>query len=259
VITIPPAYITQRPFIPWFGNKVANNLNLDLIGYPIINHRDNQYLCCDGQHRIYGLRTFGFGPDDTIECEVYEDLTDEEMAELFLGRDQRRAVAPFYKFHIGCTAGYVRELAVRRVVEAHGLTITRARKENSIGAVSTLLGIYDTSTHKDVAVGWVVRVAKHAFGGDASGFDALMLDALGAIYNRYFGRLLIEKDMIDRLGAVTRGVRGITQRSEALRHRTGSPKIGCLAAIIVDIYNKPITNRPLRLPPWFKDVSVAAA
>src|SRR5262245_61503277 len=119
-IVIPPAYLTQRPFIPSWGAELAANLDLNKLGYPIINHRENKFLCVDGQHRIYGLRQNDFSDGDLVDCEVYENLSDEEMADLFLGRDDRTAIGTFVKFHIACTAGYQRENAIRRVVEANG-------------------------------------------------------------------------------------------------------------------------------------------
>jgi hypothetical protein len=258
LIEVPPAYITQRPFIPSLGHRIANELDLDKLGFPIMNHRGGKFLCLDGQHRIFALREFGFEKTDLVTCEVYENLTDEEMAEIFLGRDSRRAIAPFYKFCIACTAGHVRESAIRRVVEAHGLKIERSRKENSIAAVSALCRVYDMSTAKDVAVGWIVRVAKNSFGGDPSGFDAYLLEALGLVYNRYNGRCN-EKDLIARLSALPHGVRGLVQRGEAIRERTGSQKSQCLAAVVVETYNKGVLVKGNRLAPWWKESAAEVA
>jgi hypothetical protein len=221
-----------------------------------MNHRGGKFLCLDGQHRVYGLRQYGFAGDDVITCEVYENLTDEEMAEIFLGRDDRRAIAPFYKFCIACTAGHVRENAIRRIVESHGLKIDRSRKENCVAAVSALCKIYDTSVGKDTAVGWVVRIAKHAFSGDPRGFDAPILEALGLVFNRYNGRV-VEKDLIGRLSTMQHGVAGLMRRAEALRERTGSQKTQCLAANMVDIYNKGTSARGNRLVPWWKETTAA--
>jgi ParB-like chromosome segregation protein Spo0J len=68
---IPPALVTQREFRKAHGDRIAAELDLNKIGYPIINHRDGNYWVCDGQHRIYALRQNGF-ENDALDCEVFD-------------------------------------------------------------------------------------------------------------------------------------------------------------------------------------------
>src|SRR3990167_2099442 len=79
VMRIPPALVTQREFRQAHGDRIAAELDLNKLGYPIINHRDGIYWVLDGQHRIYALKQNGFEKDQ-LDCEVYEDLTDAERA-----------------------------------------------------------------------------------------------------------------------------------------------------------------------------------
>src|SRR5262245_14620837 len=102
----PPALVTQREFRKAHGDEIAKDFDLNKLGYPIMNFRDGIYWILDGQHRIYALRENGFG-DDVLECEVYENLTDQEMADIFIGTNTRKQIPPFDGFHIACTAGYV--------------------------------------------------------------------------------------------------------------------------------------------------------
>jgi hypothetical protein len=242
--------VSQRPFIPAHGDALAKALDLNMIGLPVINHRDGKHFICDGQHRVYALRQNGFnGSDDLIDCEVYENLSDEEMAQLFLGRDRRKAIAPFVKFLIGCTAGYPRENAIRRVVEANGAKISRQRADNCISAVASLIKIFDSSPDRDVAVGWVVRVLRKAFQGDPAALDGAMLEAVGLIRNRYNGKA-VESVLIETLNRQA-GVRAVLRKAEALREKSGNLKIQCIAAVIVDAYNKARSVRE-RLAPWWK-------
>src|SRR5262245_28992785 len=109
---IPPALVTQRQFRKAHGDRIAAELDLNKIGYPIINHRDGIYWVLDGQHRIYALKENGFDKD-VLDCEVYDGLSDAEMADIFLGRDARKPISPFDKFHVACTAGRDRETGIR--------------------------------------------------------------------------------------------------------------------------------------------------
>src|SRR5262245_64795158 len=83
---ISQALAVQREFRQAHADKLAADLDLDKLGLPIVNHRDSHFWVCDGQHRIAALKLFGFSDEDKVDCVVYENLSDSEMAELFLGR-----------------------------------------------------------------------------------------------------------------------------------------------------------------------------
>src|SRR3990167_3159937 len=121
----PPALVTQREFRQAHADRIAAELDLNKLGFPIINHREGIYWVLDGQHRIPALKQFGFGDKDTLECEVFDDLTDAEMADIFLGRDARKPIPIYDKFHVSCTAGRRRERDIQRTVESNSQKITR--------------------------------------------------------------------------------------------------------------------------------------
>lgn len=247
---VPPALVTQREFRKAHGDRIAAELDLNKIGYPVINHREHNFWILDGQHRIYALKQNGFDAYDLM-CEVYEDLSDAEMADIFLGRGAAKAISPYDKFHVACTAGYKREGDIRRTVESNGLKISRAQERGCIGAISALGRVYDRSG--STVLGQVVRTLNHAFDGDANSFDASMIEGLGNVFNRYNGKTN-EREMSARLAAVPQGVRGVLRRAESQRERTGNLKAQCVAAAIVDIYNKGAGPRAKdRLPSWWKE------
>lgn len=249
---IPPALVTQRQFRKSHGDRIAADLDLNKLGHPIINHRDGIYWVLDGQHRVYALRQNGF-EKDVLDCEVYENLTDAEMADIFLGRDARRAVNPFDKFHVACTAGYRRESDIRRSVETQGLKVSQSQEEGSVGAIAALGKVYDRSG--DTVLGQVLRTIKNAYGGDSGAFDGRVIEGIGLVYNRYNGRTN-EKDMAARLAATQHGYRGLLRRAEAQRLRTGNQKAQCVAATVVDIYNKGVgPTSKQRLPSWWKEAA----
>lgn len=248
---VPPALVTQREFRKAHGDRIAADLNLNKLGYPIINHRDGIFWVMDGQHRMYALKQNGFGDKDALDCEVYEDLTDAEMAEIFLGRDARKPIPLYDKFHVGCTAGHRRERDIQRAVESNGQKISRSKDEGGISAVGALGSVYDRAG--DVVLGQVVRTINLGFGGDPSAFDSAVIEGLGLIYNRYNGRTN-EKALGTRLSELRQGARELLRKAEAIRQRTGNQKKQCVAASIVDIYNRGLGPRAKdRLPSWWKE------
>src|SRR5688572_14012654 len=65
----------QREFSHAWATDIASSLNIEGIGFPVVSHRDGNFYILDGQHRVAALRIFGFAPEDTIQCEVYEGLS----------------------------------------------------------------------------------------------------------------------------------------------------------------------------------------
>lgn len=247
---IPPALVTQREFRKAHGDRIAADLDLNKLGYPIINHRDGIYWVVDGQHRIYALKENGFGDKDVLDCEVYEGLTDAETADIFLGRDARKPIPLYDKFHVSCTAGRKRERDIQRAVEANGQKIGRNRSDG-ISAVGALGTVYDRSG--DVVLGQVVRAINVGFGGDPTAFDRAVIEGLGLVFNRYNGRTN-EKELGARLSELRQGARELLRKAEAIRVRTGNQKKQCVAAAVVDIYNKGLGPRAgNRLPSWWKE------
>lgn len=251
----PPALVTQREFRQAHADRIAADLDLDKIGFPIINHRDGIYWVLDGQHRVSALKQFGFGDKDTIDCEVFEDLSDAEMAEIFLGRDARKPIPIYDKFHVSVTAGHRRERDIQRAVESNGQKISRNQKEGGVSAVGALGKVYDRSG--DVVLGQVVRAINLGFSGEPAAFDASIIEGLGLVFNRYNGRTN-ERDLGARLAELKHGSRELLRRAEAIRMRTGNQKKQCVAAAVVDLYNK--GRAPLakdRLPSWWKSADEA--
>jgi len=254
IIRIPPAMIVQREFRQAHADRIAANMDLNKIGFPIVNLRDNIAWMLDGQHRYKALLKWDPSLiDSTLECEVYEGLTDQEMAEKFIGVNDRKPIPPLDKFLISCTAGRERENSIRRTVESNGQKIARNHNEG-ISVVGALGKVYDQSG--DVVLGQVIRTINLGFGGDPLGFDRSVVEGLGLIYNRFNGRTN-EKTMGHRLNALKQGARELLRKAESLRERTGQQKKHCVAAVIVDIYNKGegSTNSKTRLPSWWKETA----
>lgn len=244
----PPALVTQRRFRQAHGDALAANLDLNKLGLPVVNQRDGIYWVCDGQHRVYALRQNGF-KDELLDCQVFNDLTDAEMADVFLGLDDRKPVNGFDKFHIACTAGHVRELDIQRTIETQGLKVSQTKSDNTITAIGAAGKVYDIAGA--VVLGQTLRCIKTGFCGDPHAFESSVIEGVGLVFNRYNGRTN-EKDLAGRLAESANGVRGLLRRAEAQRQRTGNQKSQCVAATVVDIYNKGV-DRSKRLPSWWKE------
>jgi hypothetical protein len=247
---VAPAGVAQREFVPSWGDYLAKNLRLEELGFPVINHRDKFFWIIDGQHRIHALKENGFG-NDSLECEVYENLTDEQMAAIFDGRNTQKHVNKIDKFLVRCTRGNKRENDIRRVIESNGAKISRYRDAGCVNAVGACEKIYDLAG--DTVLGQVIRTLGRAYDLQPSGFDGSMIEGTGLIYNRFNGKTN-EKRLVEQLSSLPKGIQAITHRANALRLHTGAQRSQCIAAAIVETYNRglPGTSRD-RLPSWWKE------
>lgn len=244
-----PSPLGQRDFRPARANALAADFQLEAFGIPCLSHRDGHYYIVDGQHRIAAAKIFGFG-EDQFQCEVYEGLTPEEEAELFLERNNTLTVSPFDKFRAAVHAQRPQELAIYNVVTSLGMTLignrTRGRSENAIGAVVALVHI-----HNRIGTEGLRRtlVTLHkAFGG--AGLEAPLLEGLSLVLHRYNGQV-DDEQMLDRLSKTSGGVNGIIQPMQKLKASMGQPLIQCAAAAIVAAYNRERAGK--KLPAWWRE------
>lgn len=250
-IKVPVAMDAQRQLNQAWAKRISAVMDLDKIGTPVLNHRSGIYWVVDGQHRVWALIDNGFG-DCKIECRVYEDLTDEQMADLFFVLNSTKHVSHFQKFKSAVKAGYPRESAIIRTVEINRCKVSQAGDDFCISAVGALGRVFDFAKQDGEAVlGKTVRAIRDAFGGDVAAFDARIIEGVGLVYNRYNGAI-DERRMAEQLESVSRGCRGLIAKAESTKLRTGNRIAHCVAATVVDAYNKG-ANGPRRLTPWWKD------
>ncbi len=249
---VPPVDVVQRRFSQAQAEEYAADFDPNKIGIPSVNFRGGVYWIVDGQHRVEAIKLY-FAPSDpgSIDCNVYNDLTDAEMAELFIGLNTRRAVNRYSLFQIACTAERTRETDIRRIVESNGLKIGQTKESDTVSAVQSLCKIYDRSG--SVVLGQTLRALRDGLSGDPLAFDGHLMQGAAGLFNRYNGKTN-EKQLARALTSVRNGASTILRRAEAQREKTGNQKAQCVAATLVEVYNKGVGPRSKdRLPSWWKE------
>lgn len=242
---IVPSPLGQREFRAAKANKMAADFKLEALGYPVLSYRDGMYYVIDGQHRLAAARIFGFG-NDQFQCEVYEGLTQEDEAEMFLERNESTPVLAFDKFKAGVHAQRPEELSIYRVVSGLGLNIARARSENTVSAVGALRRVH--ARIGPIGLSRVLRTLHEAYG--SRGLDGPVLEGLALVLHRYDGQV-DDTLMVKRLGNTAGGLNGVLGPAAKLKVRLGQRMTECIAAQIVDIYNR--EQRTKKLAPWWTE------
>ncbi len=234
----------QRKYNPKDAADIAADFDLEALGYPVLNHRADVYWIVDGQHRVGALKIMGWG-DQKIECEVYEGLTEQAEADLFLRRDKRRAINGQDKFRIGVAAGREEETAITAICAGLGLHIGKGA--DAIQAVATLRKVY-TRAGAD-ALGRALLIIRESYGD--TGFAACVIEGIGLVIQRY-GSDVGTEHAVASLTKAHGGVRGLEQKAEVLKRSTGNPKGACVAAAVVDIINGNTPRGKRKLPSWWR-------
>lgn len=234
----------QREYRPAWANKIAAELRLEGLGFPVVSHRGGVYYVIDGQHRIAALRIFGFAPEDLFQCECYETLTEAEEAELFLERNQVKTVAAMDRFRVALNAGRKVETEIDFTVRNQNLRIGKG----GITAVGTLLNVFREVS--SVGLGKALRIIRDAYGH--AGFESAVIEGIGLCVHRY-GDLLIEETMVHALATTAGGLNGLLTAAEKTRCSIGQPKPQCIAATAVGIYNRSHPAPKKKLASWWKE------
>jgi hypothetical protein len=224
--------LAQREINQARVDKIAASFDLEQIGTPTVNHRDNHYFVIDGQHRIEALKLIGWG-DQKVQCWTYEGLSEQEEAEKFLKLNDTLAVSAIAKFRVGVQAGRETECDINRIVMSHGLRVTLDKGDGAIGAVGTLTRVYNRAGAR--VLSRTLHIVSEAY-GDA-GLQAEVIDGIGHLCDRYNGELDDERT-IQVLKKVMGGVHGLTGRARQIQLQTGNQKGQCVAAAAVEFINR---------------------
>jgi len=140
------------------------------------------------------------------------------------------------------TAGNEQANDIERIVTSSGLTISDQEKDGHIVAVRALQKVYNgagiaSGKEGPAALARTLKVLQKAWGRQISTFNGTIIEGLGLVQLRYNGKL--EQDvLVEKLAPFSGGAPGVIGRARALRDMRGKSMSYCVAAVIVDIYNK---------------------
>lgn len=237
--------LAQRDLNESRVDHLVATFDLEKIGTPTVNKRDGGYYIIDGQHRVETFRAIGWG-DQQIQCWVYEELTEQEEAEKFLGLNDYLAVNALAKFRIAVRAGREQECAIDRIVRSQGLVISGDKVPGGIRAVGTLQRVFARAG--GAVLKQTLATVRDAYGD--SGFESTALDGMALFIQRY-GSEIDFPTVVSKLKASHGGVHGLLGKAENLRRQTGNAKGHCVAAAIVEIVNAGRGGR--KLAGWWRE------
>ena len=201
----------------------------------------------DGQHRLEVLRLkLQEGGPKKVRCEVFENLTTEQEAALFLTLNNTTKPRATEKFRIAVTAGEPTAKAVNDLLSAYGFRLAAYPSNGNISCVDVMRRIYQRSVKRDLepnTLQMTLLTLKGAWDGAEYSLKGIMVDAIAAMYDEYL-------DQLDPGEFVSR-LREYKPRDlvfEGQHHaavKKVKPAMG-LAEVLVGIYNTDARGRARR-------------
>lgn len=239
--------LAQRELRPAWVEYLYMNFDPLSFDNPKVSYRDGYYYIMDGQHRIEAAKKFlGEWEEQSIDCWVYEGLSEKDEARMFLELNDNLGVSLYDKFKAAVHAELPEETSILRVVESLNLRISRLKTPNSVGAVGALMKVHKRDGADTLRRS--LQIIRDAYG--VAGFDAYTIDGFAKLCQRYNGSLN-DPQAISSLAKVHGGLNGLLNRAEGMRAAMSASKSDCIAAAAIDIINHNL-GRGKKLASWFK-------
>jgi Family of unknown function (DUF6551) len=253
---IPVAQVTvepkaQRKFMQRWADEIAENLDPDLLGHPLVcalsrnGTGHEHYVVIDGQHRIAAVRK-ALGKDQSVQCEVIHGIDLARAAALYRGRNTIRHPRPYDLFIAGRTAHDADCMEIDKIVRAHGFTVSDAHIDGTISAVTAIERVYKMAPGGAI-LDATLGVVTESWGSAAAGTQSGILLGLGLVLRRY-GSAIDRTRLQRQLASHSGGASGLLGRGRSLTDAFGGSVGNGVARAIVMIYNTGL--RQNKLPDW---------
>lgn len=237
---------------PWIKRHIPL-FDPNQIGTIVVSRRaDGTLWVIDGQHRVELLRACGWG-ETAIYCEIFDGLTIQEEAALFLKRNDRISVRAFDKFMASLTEQNEAACAIDRIVRDTGLRIAEGNNEGSVAAVTALQHVYSgarVASEREGAASLkkTLHALIAAWDKAAANFQGPIIEGVGLLFLRY-GSKIDQEWLVAKLAKITGGAAKLLQRGKAAREVNGGGAGYAIASVIVENYNKGLRGKK-KLDGW---------
>lgn len=232
--------------------RMYKKWNPAAVGVVTVSRRkDLSTVIVDGMHRVEVIRrrTDNAG---TVPCRIFEGLTLQEEAQMFLDLNQTTAVRVIDKFKVRITGEDPVAVDIANILGSYGWIVSPVPANGNVNAVQTVERLYQLSVKKEIDPNLVqstILVITRAWGNERAGAQAVIFEGIGRLIEEYRDRVDLDV-LIDRLKMYKGGP--LTLHSEASQLaalRQGKVSMA-VAELLVEAYNK--GRRVNVLAPWRK-------
>lgn len=125
--------------------------------------------------------------------------------------------------------------------------IGHPKTKGNVFSVGTLRRVYDRNG--PFVLERVLRVLRDAYLASPAAFGRVLIDGLALVLGAYKHRI-VDDVVVSALASEAHGVHGVHRRAEDYRERLGCPLPQCVAAAVVDVYNRKVGKKRGLLKWW---------
>lgn len=234
---------------------IVKNFNPAALGIITVSKRNAvTYIIIDGWHRWSAVRQLTDNAGELL-CNVFEGLTLEEEAQLFLDLNATNQPNVMDKFRQRLITGDDVAVGMDKTTKAYGWVIQRQGGNGTLQCVQALERVW----RRSAAAGWdpnvlqdVVMVLNRAWGNDKHAGSAVIIEALAAFLTEYDGKIDMDR-LYRRLGEYPGGPTALLADSQTIAAARRMRVPMAVADQITDHYNRNTTGASLKtkaLPAW---------
>ncbi|WP_329198778.1 DUF6551 family protein [Streptomyces sp. NBC_01435] len=174
----------QRMFQPKWAKKLESIWDPEVLLPAIVSRRADGDFLLDGQHSTR-VALDKEGMDFERDCLVFEGLTRQQEAKLFLAANRdRRAVKPYENFAVAVTAGEAEAVQINEAVRSCGLHVSGGTSKEGISAIQALKVVHVMREVQDGLLAKTLTTVLGAWGHDPTSWDGMMLRAVAIVINK---------------------------------------------------------------------------
>lgn len=255
---------TRDPNETWIARRTGDNFSAMKLGTITVSERREdgrvRYIVLDGQNRCELVKRQA-GRDAKVECKIYEGLTREEEARLFLGLNDNRPPNAISKFLARVTAGDIAARKIADVIADHGYRVAPERECGVLSCIQQLEIIWQRDVKKrgskpPLALERTLTVVNAAWRPNdksrwvayGDGTHRAVLAGIGMIFYLHGDSVDVQR-MIERLTAFKGGPESLLHRAFGLKGAKSLRSVGDgVAEVVLGEYNRGLKVNALPYP-----------
>ena len=234
----------QRALNEARADAMADDFQPHALGIITASKRaDGHVYCLDGGHRISAARKADY--QGLLACRLFENLTIQEEAALFLTLNSSRAVQAIDRFKVRITQGEPVASGINNVLKTYGLHVDWANNESlgvisAIGALETVYagaGVREPGQYADL-LDKVIRTLDKAYGerADRATYSKIMVEGLGIFIATFGTQIDYDRLVYILQGTVPRQIAMQTRQMRDAKIKGGNLGNNA-AAVLHRLYN----------------------
>lgn len=236
--------------------RIKANLNPAALGVVTVSRRttpngtERAKIVIDGWHRLQAIKEL---TDNTgsIRCHVFENLTAEQEAQMFLDLNAGNQPNILTKFRVRLVAKDPIAIGIDQLTKSYGLVVQPGINEGSIQCIGALERVWKRSESEEMEPNLLqltLAALTKAWGKDRFAIQAVMIEGVAAFLAEYGDRVEFDR-LVQRLKAYEGGPMVLhSSASQYAANRNGRVTMA-VADLVTDNYNKGLGPNK-RLPAW---------